>query len=78
MHYIPSGEQYTNSFIGQYGVGGQQQPYGGPPAQSPAGYGAQPMGYAGPPSAGAYGRGQQPPNQPWTQPPPNHFPGYQA
>ncbi|KAI0180516.1 hypothetical protein GGR52DRAFT_578713 [Hypoxylon sp. FL1284] len=69
-----------STFFPQYGAqyGGQQQPYGGPPAQSPAGYGAQPMGYGGPPSAGGYGRGQQPPNQPWTQPPPNHFPGYQA
>ncbi|KAI1397043.1 hypothetical protein F4819DRAFT_499806 [Hypoxylon fuscum] len=69
-----------STFFPQYGgqYGAQQQPYGGPPAQSPAAYSAQPMGYGGPPSAGAYGRGQQPPNQPWTQPPPNHYPGYQA
>lgn len=69
------------TMAGQYG--GQQQGYGGPPAQSPAGYGAQPMGYAGPPSAGGYGRGQQPPNQQWSQPPPNQnfnnaYPGYQG
>ncbi|KAF2968471.1 hypothetical protein GQX73_g5110 [Xylaria multiplex] len=74
-----------STFFPQYGsqYGGQQQGYGGPPAQSPAGYGAQPMGYAGPPSAGGYGRGQQPPNQQWSQPPPNQnfnsaYPGYQG
>ncbi|KAI2631032.1 hypothetical protein GGR54DRAFT_648536 [Hypoxylon sp. NC1633] len=74
-----------STFFPQYGgqYGGQQQPYGGPPAQSPATYGAQPMGYGGPPSAGGYGRGQQPPNQPWTQPPPTQsfnsgYPGYQG
>ncbi|RYP10485.1 hypothetical protein DL764_000668 [Monosporascus ibericus] len=71
---------YFPQYGGQYG--GQQQGYGGPPAQSPAGYGAQPMGYSGPPSAGGYGRGQQPPSQQWTQPPPNQnfngYPGYQG
>ncbi|KAL7626341.1 E3 ubiquitin-protein ligase pub1 [Parahypoxylon ruwenzoriense] len=74
-----------STFFPQYGghYGGQQQAYGGPPAQSPAGYGGQPMGYGGPPSAGGYGRGQQPPNQQWTQPPPNQnfgagYPGYQG
>ncbi|KAI0166132.1 hypothetical protein GGR57DRAFT_12297 [Xylariaceae sp. FL1272] len=76
-----------STYYPQYGspsqYGGQQQGYGGPPAQSPAGYGAQPMGYAGPPSAGGYGRGQQPPNQQWTQPPPTQnfnsaYPGYQG
>ncbi|KAI1331195.1 hypothetical protein F5Y16DRAFT_395630 [Xylariaceae sp. FL0255] len=62
-----------STYFPQYGgqFGGQQPGYGGPPAQSPAGYGAQPMGYTGPPSAGGYGRGQQPPNQQWSQSPPN-------
>ncbi|GKT87940.1 nuclear and cytoplasmic polyadenylated RNA-binding protein [Colletotrichum tofieldiae] len=57
--------------------------YGGPAAQSPAGYGAQPMGYGGPQSAGGYGRGQQPPNAQWPQGPQgqnfnNGFAGYQG
>lgn len=73
---------YFPQYSGQYG--GQQGNYGGPQAQSPAGYGGQPpMNYGGPPSAGGYGRGQQPPNAQWTQPPPgqnfnNGFSGYQG
>ncbi|KAJ1337739.1 nucleolysin TIA-1/TIAR [Microdochium nivale] len=55
---------------GQYG--GQQQGFGGPAAQSPAGYGAQAMGYGGPPSAGGYGRGQQQ-NQQWSPAPNQNF-----
>ncbi|KAL1842839.1 hypothetical protein VTJ49DRAFT_4006 [Mycothermus thermophilus] len=72
---------YFNQFGGSYGPG-QQPGYGGPQAQSPAGYGAQPMGYSGPPSAGGYGRGQQS-NAQWNTPPPagnfnNGFSGYQG
>ncbi|KAK1750655.1 putative nuclear and cytoplasmic polyadenylated RNA-binding protein [Echria macrotheca] len=73
---------YFNQYSGSYGPG-QQPTYGGPQAQSPAGYGAQPMGYTSPPSAGGYGRGQQTPNAQWSQPPPgqnfnNGFSGYQG
>ncbi|KAK1464451.1 RNA recognition domain-containing protein [Colletotrichum cuscutae] len=72
--YFP---QYGGQYQGQHGN------YGGPAAQSPAGYGAQPMGYGGPQSAGGYGRGQQPPNQQWPQGPQgqnfnNGFAGYQG
>ena len=69
---------------GSYGGPGQQPGYGGPQAQSPAGYGGQPMGYSGgPPSAGGYGRGQQSNPQQWNQPPQgqnfnNGFSGYQG
>lgn len=68
--------------VGQYG--GQQGNYGGPQAQSPAGYNSQAMGYSGPSSAGGgYGRGQQPGNAQWNQPPAgqnfnNGFSGYQG
>lgn len=58
----------ADASVGSYGPG-QQGGYGGPQAQSPAGYGGQPMGYSGPPSAGGYGRGQQS-NAQWNQPPP--------
>ncbi|KAI1812029.1 hypothetical protein GGS20DRAFT_587881 [Poronia punctata] len=79
--YPGTPSSFFPQYAGQYG--GQQQGYGGPPAQSPASYGAQPMGYAGPPSAGGYGRGQQPPNQQWSPAPPNQnfnsaYPGYQG
>ncbi|KAK1659415.1 RNA recognition domain-containing protein [Colletotrichum godetiae] len=72
--YFP---QYGGQYQGQHGN------YGGPAAQSPAGYGAQPMGYGGPQSAGGYGRGQQPPNAQWPQGPQgqnfnNGFAGYQG
>ncbi len=73
----------TDKDAGSYGPG-QQPNYGGPQAQSPAGYGAQPMGYTGPPSAGGYGRGQQgAANAQWSQPGPpsgnfNGFSGYQG
>lgn len=71
----------VNASTGSYGPG-QQPGYGGPQAQSPAGYAGQPMGYSGPPSAGGYGRGQQS-NAQWNQPPPgqnfnNGFSGYQG
>lgn len=58
---------------------GQQGNYGGPAAQSPAGYGPQ-MGFSGPPSAGGYGRGQQPPNAQWAPPqaPNAGYGGYQG
>jgi len=63
-----------STFVPQYGgqYGGQQQGFGGPAAQSPAGYAAQGMGYGGPPSAGGYGRGQAPAQQ-WSPGPNQNF-----
>ncbi|ROT42788.1 nucleolysin TIA-1 [Sodiomyces alkalinus F11] len=59
------------TYFPQYGsqYSGQPGNYGGPAAQSPAGYGPQSMGYGGPQSAGGYGRGQQPPGNQWSQGP---------
>ncbi|CAN8096605.1 unnamed protein product [Discula destructiva] len=70
------------TYFPQYGAaqyGQQQGNYGGPAAQSPAGYGPQ-MGYSGPPSSGGYGRGQQAPNAQWAppQPPSAGYGGYQG
>ncbi|PSS03871.1 hypothetical protein BD289DRAFT_492293 [Coniella lustricola] len=70
-----------NTYFPQYGAAqyGQQGNYGGPAAQSPAGYAPQ-MGFSGPPSAGGYGRGQQPPNAQWAPPQPSSagYGGYQG